>query len=476
MNKPNPIKKLEWLPLLSLIFFSVLVMGANLTRGHVWGDDFAGYINQAQSIIEQRTDKLLEINKVMNTRSAIPPGPDAYPWGYPLLISPVIAAFGISPLAIKSINLLIWGLALPAMFWFARRKIDWYSSLLIIALCAFSPLFIQMSDLIQSDLPFLAACYWFLWKADDLKAGYKNAIVAGILLFFAIFFRTHGILLITFLLPGLIKHPSRKHAFSQLFVILATVGILYTLQRLIFPTGESSYISHFELFSWKNLWQNSVHYFWAFSDFFGNQPFAKWIFGLFFVAFLFAQKKAFQQDSGSQVFFYLTLLTFVVWPERQGARFLLPLILLFLIRTVEGAKIIIGTREWLYKPLIGAAALLTIFYLYGGVMSGIRNLNAERDISGPFDPYSYAAYEAIREETSPDDVIVFFKPRALYLFTERASFAQDSCDGLADGNFVLINKKQDNNLQLTPDSILDCPQVDSAAIFSNKRFVLYKLK
>jgi len=476
MDTSNRVKKIEGLTLASIIFFSILIMGANLTRGHVWGDDFAGYINQAQSILEQRTDALLEINKTMNGKSVIPPGPDAYPWGYPLLISPVIAVYGVSPLAIKSINLLAWAFALLAMFWFAQRRIDWFSSLLILTLCAFSPLFIAMSDLIQSDLPFLAASYLFLWKAEDFTKGYKNAILAGLFLFVAIFLRTHGILLITFLLPGVIKRSSRKQALSQLFVILTLAGVLYVFQRLKFPSGESSYLSHLEMFTMNNLWQNGVYYFWAFSEFFGRETISKWIFGLFFVAFLFSQKKAFQSDLGTQVFFFLTLITFLIWPERQGARFLLPLIPIFLIRAVEGAKIMIGTWKWLNKPLVSAIALLSIFYVYGGVVSGLRNLASEREFSGPFDPYSYAAFEAVREETATDDVIVFFKPRALYLFTRRASFAQDTCEGLEEGNFVLIHKKQGNNLQLKPDSILECPQVENTAVFSNKRFVLYKLK
>lgn len=451
-------------------------MWANLTRGHVWGDDFAGYINQGHAILGNETQEFIEKNKQINQLSMIPPGPDAYPWGYPLLLTPIIALFGVSVMGLKLVNLLFWVVILFSVFGFSRQRVDFYLSLLITSLLAFSPLFIEMNDLIQSDIPFLGVVYLFLWLEGSKKESYLYNILSGALLFCAIFLRTHGILLIFFLLPRVITGTSRKREFIQLVLILFIAGFLYVTQYLVFPSGESSYLSHFEMFAWKNLWQNTVYYFWSFSEFFGTFPAGGLIFILFLALFLVAQKQAFRSDLGIQTFFFLSYLVFILWPERQGARFLLPLIPIFLVRTGEGIMVLTAYLPNFKKVAQFALLLLTIFFFYFGMVSGFRNISVERNINGPFDLYSNAAFNAVRKMTAEDAVIVFFKPRALYLFTHRLSYTQNHCEGLENGDYVLIHKKQADNLQIEPTSIQECSQVESTPIYSNKRFVLYKIR
>jgi len=94
---------------LSLIVFLSFVIGASLlSRGHQWGDDFAWYILQAQSIWNGTVDEFMEQSVFTNTQSTTHLGPLVYPWGYPLILVPVYALKGISPLALK----------LPALFFY----------------------------------------------------------------------------------------------------------------------------------------------------------------------------------------------------------------------------------------------------------------------------------------------------------------------------------------------------------------------
>ena len=85
-----------------MILISLLVGASTLTRGHEWGDDFAWYIVQAKSILDGTTDEIMEQSAFTNGQSTTHLGPLAYPWGYPLILAPVYAVKGISPLALNS--------------------------------------------------------------------------------------------------------------------------------------------------------------------------------------------------------------------------------------------------------------------------------------------------------------------------------------------------------------------------------------
>src|SRR5574339_631161 len=87
--------------LFAIILISIIIGACTLTRGHTWGDDFAWYIMQAKSIFDGATDEFMEQSAFTNYQSTTHLGPLAYPWGYPLILVPVYAVKGISPLALK---------------------------------------------------------------------------------------------------------------------------------------------------------------------------------------------------------------------------------------------------------------------------------------------------------------------------------------------------------------------------------------
>src|SRR5687767_3820760 len=98
MNKP------VLLTLGLIVLVSGVISFSLLTRGHIWGDDFASYIMQSKSILDGRMGEFLERNTFTVNESSYPPGPAAYPWGFPLLLAPVYAIFGMSALAFKLVN------------------------------------------------------------------------------------------------------------------------------------------------------------------------------------------------------------------------------------------------------------------------------------------------------------------------------------------------------------------------------------
>lgn len=461
---------------LAIIFISALLVFVGLTRGHVWGDDFAGYLNQASAILGRETHSLVARNFEMNQWSTTRPGPDAYPWGYPLLLSPFLALFGLSPLVFKTLNILFWVIGLWAVSQFAKKRLSTLSAWLVLSLLGFSPLFIQMNDLIQSDIPFFMLVYIALWQKDNLRNGsIIKHLFFGIVIFLAMFTRTTGILLLALFLPNLYATKNELRKASSVLLPAITAILLFAIQGLLLPSGESSYFSHFDLFTWHAIIRNIGIYFQAGGEIFGASLAALTFYILCWLFFLFAQTRFFKEDVAVQFFFFAMLFVLLVWPEDQGARFLLPLLPIFLVRVfqgVESVKILDGRVESIFLAI---SALFSLLFFYNAVVAGTKNIRANRTVNGPFDPVSAEAFAAAREYSEPEDVLVFFKPRAAMLFTDRLAYASETCDGLSYGDLLLVNLKQGSNLQIEPSDISDCEVVVKKPIFHNKRFELYEI-
>src|SRR5919198_5926439 len=106
----------KFVPLLLIILISFVIGAGTLRRGHEWGDDFAWYILQAKSIWNGTTNEFIRQSAFTNDQSTTYVGPLAYPWGYPLILTPAYAIKGINPLALK----------IPTLFFYAGFLICLY--------------------------------------------------------------------------------------------------------------------------------------------------------------------------------------------------------------------------------------------------------------------------------------------------------------------------------------------------------------
>jgi hypothetical protein len=115
-------------------------------------------------------------------------------------------------------------------------------------------------------------------------------------------------------------------------------------------------------------------------------------------------------------FFYLSAV--IVWPLAQGTRLLIPVIPIFVACSVLGAWSIdraiaphVRIQHVVLATLLAAVAATYIARYstlpFGRVPEGI----AKRE--------SVALFDFVKTSTRPDDVIIFSRPRALALLTER---------------------------------------------------------
>jgi|GEM_PF-2347402 len=143
-----------------------LVHGYFLRPGHRWGDDFALYLMHARNLAEGRP--YAATGYVYNPDYP-QLGPPAYPPGTALLLAPVWRLWGLNWTALKAlmiICLLTW-LALTA--WYFRPWMPLAVRSVLVALLGLNHFFLDQTNAIGSDLPFLVWVYLtlvFLERAD----------------------------------------------------------------------------------------------------------------------------------------------------------------------------------------------------------------------------------------------------------------------------------------------------------------------
>lgn len=470
--------------LVVLLLLSALLSISLLTRGHVWWDDFASYIMQAQSLLNGSPRGFLELNAFTIRNSSFPPGPVAYPWGFPALLAPVLAVFGLKVLALKLVNTFFYVFFLAAFHSLARLRFSPARSLVLTAILAFNPVLLHAHDLILSDIPFLAfsTLAVFLIEAGDHRRSLRAALLTGAVIFAATSIRVNGaLLLIPLLVSQFLRSPADPGRPRPVLLALpyiafaALLGLLY----LILPDGQQSYLSHYALLTPSRLMMNLSYYLRLPGELFRSLPLGPVFLILIALLFFTGMVLGFRRNLVVLSYIAAVLGLFFTWPETQGARFLYPVLPLILLVAADGSILLperLSGRPGRLAPWIEllAAGALILLSLAVSIRDSWANLEGGRFINGPFDTVSAQMFEWIRQDTPTDSVVVFFKPRLMRLLTGRDSFLTENCVDLAKADYVVIHEKQGSNGQLG-DVEIACPGLNLPVVFNNKRFSVYQV-
>ena len=476
----------------SLFILGLIVLASStlsffmLTRGHLWWDDFASYVMQAKSILSWTMDDFIRHNTFTVQNSSYPPGPVAYPWGFPLLLAPVYAVFGLNPLALKLVNLVFYAIFLIAFYFLARTRLAEAESLLLTGVLSVIPALLGANDLIQSDIPFLAFSTLSLVLTDKFSrnASAQTGLALGAAIFATFFLRTTGILLFAPLAISLLIDcwPGWQVALKKAVLPLLTFVLLLAVQIALFPGGQESYLSHFSMLTPQRLLDNALYYLWLPSWTFDQIPGGVVLYPILAVFLIVSLFTHLRRDAAMHAYSLLTVLLFIVWPERQGLRFIYPVLPFLFISAFDGMKLASARlkSDW-QKPatwvVSGFWGFILIVSLIISTDSAYGNASSGREINGPFDSYSKQMFSFIREKTPADSVIIFMRPRALRLFTDHDSFMTERCADLVKGDYVAIHEKMGNIGQIAPEQVTSCnPSVTLAVVFNNKRFTVYKIQ
>jgi 4-amino-4-deoxy-L-arabinose transferase-like glycosyltransferase len=475
--------------LLIILIISLIIGASTLTRGQDWGDDFASYIMQAESIWKGTTHEFVEQNSFTIFQSSNLIGPVAYPWGYPLILAPVYAIKGVSPLALKLPTLLFFVGFLICLYFFMKTRLTETESLLIVCLFAFNPLLLRFLDAILSDIPFLFFIMLSLLAISyvETKEGLRNDILLGLLFFLAFFMRTTGIILLVSLLiyqsiRFFRKHTNRNDIMLSSSRSLLVFGICWLITSRIFPDEQGSYFEQLRGLTFMFFKASIYFYFYLFANFFGEGII--WIrlyYGLviFFLVGI-SIRARFSPDQYLLIFFILYFVSVLLWPFWQGPRFIFPLLPIFIYFTFQGMKFFFEKLLVRYSPIgrrmvYGFWSFIAIIFLFNSTISAYNNIKNNRTINGPFDPYSKQVYQYINKKTPVDSVVIFFKPRVMRLMTDRPSIMSTECDRMLKGDYLVLSKKVGENQQIPPERINSC-NLPLTRVLSNNRFIVYEIQ
>lgn len=476
-------------PLLIVILSVSLALGASiLTRGHDWGDDWASYVMQAQSILNGDMDKFIEHNTFTIFESSYQIGPVAYPWGYPLALIPPLLFKGLHALTLKLPGLFFFAGFLVCFYLLTENRLTRTESLLLVSLFAFNPVYVGFLDYILSDIPFVFSVFLALVliaKAEPGR-GVWHQILLGSIIFFAFFIRTTGVILLaSFLVYQALlfyrEQNRRKSIATNSMIVVATFILLWLVSSAIFPNGQGAYFRQLAGFTAETFTKNVHDYFYLFAQFFTVSPAPEWIY-IYYPLVVFFLVGAWTRRHADQmliIFFAFYFAVMVIWPEWQGIRFIFPLIPIFIYFAFQGmlASVrILPERYISFGKDINFLlwlALVGIFLFQTGTRA-YSNLKGNRQINGPFEALSTEMYDYVKAETPPDSVIIFFKPRALRLFTDRDSIMALECDHLLRGDYVVLHKNWEYS-QILPKDISNC-NLPLKNVYENRKYIVYELE
>jgi hypothetical protein len=476
-------------PFLVVVLLVSLALGVStLTRGHEWGDDWASYVMQAQSILNGNMDEFIERNSFTIFESSVQIGPVAYPWGYPLTLAPVLLLRGVHPLTLKLPGLFFFAGFLVCFYLLTETRLSRAERLLLLSLFAFSPVLIKSTDYVISDIPFLFSVFLTLWLMEnaEVRAGKWSQVLVGAGIFLSFFFRTTGFVLLASYLAWqgwrfLSDRTRRKEILTGAAVVSGVFVLLWLISSLIFPGGQGSYFRQLAGLTFDTLQSNLINYFYLFVQFFDPNAAAGWTY-LYYFLFAFFLAGVWMRRHADRlliIFFIFYFAVMILWPEWQGIRFIFPLIPLLIYFAFQGMLGAVAKLPGRYFP-IGRTlhalfwVALTGIFLFTSANHAYANLVNNRRINGPFESFSMEMYEYVRENTPADSVMVFFKPRALRLFTNRDAIMSIECDRLLLGDYVILHKNWEYS-QILPGDIQNC-RLPLKLVYENRKYLVYELQ
>lgn len=484
-----------------LFLFCIPLFFINIQNTHTYGDDWAQYVKEAWNISQGKAYYLSTyVFNPLNTAYA----PPHYPPGYPLLMAPVVAFSGlaISPLLYQ--NTVFLCLILFLAYTYFCRFTTGLTAMCLAVILGYTTVMTELKGLILSDLPCTLFTLLYLAIRENKRPwSYKKVILLCFIGAFTMLIRPQSIILVFAELAlavwYFIGRKKNRNGTMPLYYPLLLAGgtmlLFFVFSTVIFPAPGNTVSFYLGLYKnivdegkvWISFGSNTQYtvdlllevFFYHANDAL-LQTFINVIsYSSLPLAIIGLVRMIRKELSFSVVFFLLMCLFMMLTPARQGLRYLLPAVPLFLLLVSEGARAVVPLVTTI-KPRIIALSATVVFLLLG-----YDNYERQLDIKDDWMLKSKdtAAFGYIRNHIADKDIVLFTKPRLLALYSGKramnlswdqspaASYAQFDALGIKYLLYCryLTEPAMDDYLKQEPK-----PYTDSVVI--NNDYTLYLLR
>ncbi len=419
----------ELLPVLLVLAAIAVFQASTMRAGDPWSDDSAQYIEHARNISDGAPYD--RISFVFHEHGWNP-GPRVYPPVFPLLLAPLYHAFGLNLRPMKFLVLAFFVGSLVLVYFTFRSELGALAGLGLIVTIGFNPFFWDFKDSVLSDIPFLFLCYSALLLAQEASSRENSgrrflvyAALAGLVMYAACGTKTVGVVMIP---AALVWSLIRRGKITKSIAAITTICTALAL-------GEAAELHVFQAYLKAHVVQTYQPY--SASSVIGQLlPFARFYFGslsglwsnghsselrlMFFIftliMMLIGLPIQFLRNLRLHdvfAFFYLPTLL-----HDQQMRYLIPLIPLYLFYTLRGALWLIQRAPRRFSVVICSVLVSVVALIYA---ANYRTLDLHQLAFSTESPETQQMFAFIKTQTTQDDVIEFFAPRTLSLYTGRRS-------------------------------------------------------
>lgn len=485
--------------------------------GHDWGDDFALYLRQSRALIEGNVGEVLSSNRMMVQESSGSGfSPYSYPWGAPILFAPVVALFGIDYGKLKILEALFFAGFLVVFHQLVVRRVGRWGALTLTAFIGLSVNYVGWTDAVLADLPFLffvaLSLLWLdrcrernLWESGPIAP----VVVSGLLIAFTTSIRREGVALLLALVVAHLVHlwrrrkgwssdtriPWRRLATPYLSGAGLVVGLQLVLPTVVFPRYDDVGLHNLKpnLLWFRDILAEHLGLKDAGSgpfEFLGSPNAALVLITVFLVLVVLGILIRLLNDASVDAPWIAYLLGIGVvigtLPFHEG-RYLLSIVPFMAYFAFQGIASTLGyalstgefaSEGWSARvPAILGVGFILLFTV-SNVTDVYRRVDYRLEYDwahwGPEDPAAEELFEAVRSSTRRNDIVSFFRARAMALYTERTSLQLTNLDHILRRADWYAMEKDSTYVQVL------LTQEEAAAaglvmVWENDRFVLWEV-
>jgi hypothetical protein len=437
-------------------------------RGHGWGDDFTLYLRQSKSLIDGNIGQVISDNH-FNVDNAAKPGfsPYVYPWGFPILLAPFYRLFGLDYARLKLVEVV----SLCGFLWFfhelLRRRMPKWLAFGTVAAVGTTLTYLRHTDSLLSEYPYMLVAAITLWWLDrcrrngPLDTATRSQLITLGLLAMAVFnTRREGLAIVPAIaIVQLIDLRTRWHsadlrraATPYVAFALGVIVMQFMLPSAIAPSYDGAGLHQ----TWRKL-QGPFRA--AFADQLGFPQLRSVGLGAVCVLAVAGMVVRLRRDAAADaplIVFAVGSMVIVGMIPAQSDRYMLgvtPFALYFAVQAIAALKLPRLNAPWLAMAAVGMLILAHVAKLPDPI-GDVRRANASGAVvDGPESPYAQAGFAAIRTYTRQDDVVAFFKARALTFYTNRRAVQSSELEIVRErADYFLMRRGSTFSQPLVTDS------------------------